>query len=234
MYDALHTHLMEAARTADPKTVSRFFKTAPGTYGAHDRFLGLPIPFLRKAIKAFDGMTSHDVARLLESPYNEVRLCALLGLVEMYKRGDEAEKQALHAFYKDHMGRVNNWNLVDGSAPMLMGDPLLKGGEELLVAYAKDQDLWVRRIGVVATWRFIQMERFDMTQRLCEMLLGDGEDLMHKACGWMLREMGKKDEATLIAFLDRFTPRMPRTMLRYALERLEPSVRAKYMRMPTL
>ena len=228
-YDTLISILMEKARACDPQTVSRFFKTAPGTYGAHDQFLGLSVPMLRQTLKGAGAIALEDAARLLSSPYNEIRLFALLYLVETYKKGDEGLKDALHGFYKTHMVRVNNWNLVDASAPMLMGDPLLGKSDDLLEAYVLDTNMWVRRIGVVATWRFILKGHFGTTMRLCTDLLKDPEDLMHKACGWMLREVGKKDEKVLVAYLDDHAPHMPRTMLRYALERLSPSQKARYM-----
>lgn len=229
-YDTLMTTLMEKARTCDPQTVARFFKTAPGTYGSHDQFLGLSVPFLRQTLKKTGEIPLEDAARLLASPYNEIRLVALLHLVEVYKRGDEAMKETLHGFYQTHMARVNNWNLVDASAPMLMGDPLLDKSDALLETYVRDADMWVRRIGIVATWRFILKGRFETTTRLCTTLLKDPEDLMHKACGWMLREVGKKDERVLVAYLDSHAPHMPRTMLRYALERLTHTQKTHYMK----
>lgn len=209
----------------------RFFKCGPGQYGEGDQFLGLSVPQVRSVLGAYRTLPVPECAALLQSPYNEARLLGLLILVAQYQRkqGTEAERQTVFDTYLAQRDRVNNWNLVDASAPAIVGGHLLQRDRALLYTLVQSSVLWDRRIAVLATFAFIRAGDFADTLRLCELLLGDHEDLMHKACGWMLREVGKRDEAALRAFLDAHAPRMPRTMLRYALEKLAPALRASYM-----
>ncbi len=209
----------------------RFFKTGPGQYGEGDQFLGLSVPQVRTVLAQYRSMPLPDAVVLLQSPYNEARLLAVLLLVVHYqrKRATAAERQAVFDAYLASRSRVNNWNLVDASAPAIVGGQLLQGDRALLYELAQSASLWDRRIAVLASFAFIRAGDFGDTLRLSERLLGDREDLMHKACGWMLREVGKRDEAALRTFLDAHAAQMPRTMLRYALEKLPPAVRADYM-----
>ena len=209
----------------------RFFKCGPGQYGEGDQFLGLSVPQVRSVLAAYRTLPVPECVALLQSPYNEARLLALLILVAQYqrKRASEAEREAVFDAYLAHRNRVNNWNLVDGSAPAIVGGHLQQRDRALLYQLVESDSLWDRRIAVLATFAFIRTGDFSDTLRLCERLLTDREDLMHKACGWMLREVGKRDEAALRAFLDAHAGKMPRTMLRYALERLPPDVRTGYM-----
>lgn len=228
--DALHA--LTTLRDPDKAAFfQRFFKCGPGQYGEGDQFLGLSVPQVRSVLAAYRSLPVADCVALLQSPYNEARLLALLILVAQYqrKRASEAERQTVYDAYLAQRSRVNNWNLVDASAPIIVGGHLLQRERSLLDTLVQSPVLWDRRIAVLATFAFIRAGDFADTLRLCEHQLTDREDLMHKACGWMLREVGKRDEAVLRAFLDTHARKMPRTMLRYALEKLAPEVRAAYM-----
>lgn len=223
---------LESQRDPDKAAFfQRFFKCGPGQYGAGDQFLGLSVPQVRSVLAQYRTLPLAECVALLQSPYNEARLLALLIWVAQYqrKRASESERQLVFEAYWAQRSRVNNWNLVDASAPAIVGGHLLPRDRGLLYELAKSASLWDRRIAVLATFTFIRTGDFADTLQLCERLLHDHEDLMHKACGWMLREVGKRDEAVLRGFLDRHAGRMPRTMLRYALEKLPPELRADYM-----
>lgn len=225
-------HALESLRDPDKAAFfQRFFKCGPGQYGEGDQFLGLSVPQVRSVLAQYRTLPVPDCVALLQSPYNEARLLALLILGAQYqrKRASEAEQQAIFDAYLAQRSRVNNWNLVDASAPAIVGGHLLQRDRALLYELVKSKSLWDRRIAVLATFAFIRAGDFADTLRLCELLLVDREDLMHKACGWMLREVGKRDEAVVRAFLDAHASQMPRTMLRYALEKLAPPVRTAYM-----
>ncbi len=225
-------HALLALRDPDKAAFfQRFFKCGPGQYGAGDQFLGLSVPQVRSVLAQYRTLPVADCVALLQSPYNEVRLLALLILVAHYQRKHamEAERQAVYDAYLDNRSQVNNWNLVDASAPTIVGVHLLQRDRSLLDTLVQSSVLWDRRIAVLATFAFIPAGEFGYTLRLCGQLLDDREDLMHKACGWMLREVGKRDEAVLRGFLDTHARKMPRTMLRYALEKLPPAVRTAYM-----
>ncbi|CAH0533745.1 hypothetical protein VST7929_01620 [Vibrio stylophorae] len=228
---AVADHLMALADPALAQKATRFFKTGPGEYGEGDQFLGIRVPELRRLAKqvSFDLSAS---LQWLQSPYHEFRHFALLYWVHHYPRLDAQGQQALAKAYIDHWHRVNNWDLVDCSAHYILGaylDSYHAGDTSLLVAWAQSPQLWQRRIAMVASWHWIRQNRFELTLSLCQLLFQDQEDLMHKACGWMLREVGKRDEAVLTQFLDAHTKQMPRTSLRYAIERLTPAQRQYYL-----
>ncbi|MDR3371496.1 DNA alkylation repair protein [Rhodoferax sp.] len=208
------------------KFLAGFFKTGPGQYGEGDQFLGIVVPAVRQMAKQFRRLPLVDCETLLASPYNEERLLALLILAGRYQQGDVAIQDKVYQLYLAHRHRVNNWNLVDSSAPNIVGAHLLTRDRALLVELAQSRSLWDRRIAVLATLTFIRAKDFADTLRLVEMLLADPQDLMHKACGWMLRELGKRDAAVLEDFLSIHQQVMPRTMLRYAIERFAPDKRA--------
>lgn len=217
-----------------PKAVflQGFFKTATGQYGYGDRFRGITVPVLRSLAREYRDLAFADAAALLESEWHEDRLTALFLLMNLYAKGAPPERARIHAHYVAKIAtRVNNWDLVDTSAAHLVGAHLAEHAADtsLLDALARDPNLWRRRVAIVATHHFIRRGSFGDTLRIAEILLNDREDLMHKATGWMLREMGKKDVAPLLAFLDRHAAVMPRTMLRYALERLPEPTRKAYM-----
>ncbi len=233
MPDAAADVLKVLHALADPARAAaqqRYFKTGPGEYGHGDRFLGLTVPQVRAQARAFRTLALKEVVKLLRSPFNEARLLALLILVHRFERGAAAERQTVFDTYMRERRWVNNWNLVDTSAPAILGGHLLQADRAQLRELARSSRLWDRRMAVVATFTFIRAGDHADTLSLCQGLLQDPEDLMHKACGWMLREVGNRDGAVLCSFLDRHALCMPRTMLRYAIEKLDPEQRQHYMK----
>jgi 3-methyladenine DNA glycosylase AlkD len=217
---------------ADPEAAivaQRFFKTAPGQYSAGDLFLGIPVPVLRKLMREFRGLPLAEVRVLLCSQWHEERLLALFFLTHAYASGDEAMREWVYAFYLQHRERVNNWDLVDSSAHLIVGPWLEQRDRSVLVEWARSESLWERRIAVVATFHFIRKGDFSDILKLAELLLRDPHDLMHKAVGWMLREAGKRDRSPLEKFLAVNASKMPRTMLRYAIEKFTESERQRYL-----
>ncbi|ASQ91092.1 DNA alkylation repair protein [Prosthecochloris sp. GSB1] len=208
----------------------RFFRTGKGEYGEGDRFLGIRVPALRKQLREFAGVSLDDVGGLLFSPFHEERLFALLLLVVKFERGSGEERQAVYDFYIRNRNRVNNWDLVDSSAPHIAG-AWLEGREKTpLYELARSASLWDRRIAIVATFHFIRRNRFDDTLNIAGLLKHDREDLIHKAVGWMLREVGKRDARAEKEFLRLHAVGMPRTMLRYAIERFPEPERRQYLK----
>ena len=218
--------LLALADADKAKFLDGFFKTGPGQYGEGDRFLGIVVPAIRQVAKQFRLLSLPDCEALLASPYNEERLLALLILVGRYQQGDVITQENVYQLYLAHRQRVNNWNLVDSSAPAIVGTHLLTRDRSVLVELARSPTLWDRRIAVLATLTFIRAKDFSDTLRLAELLLADPQDLMHKACGWMLREVGKRDATVLEDFLSLHQRAMPRTTLRYAIERFTADKRA--------
>ncbi len=213
----------------DARQYQRFFKTGPGEYGEGDRFRGIRVPVLRHLTRTYAALPLDQTERLLASPYHEDRMLALLIMVRQYQRGDRTTQNRLYRSYVNHLARINNWDLVDCSAPYLPGPHLATRDRAILDRWAASPHLWTRRIAIMATFHFIRLGQFDDTLRLAARLLGDPEDLMHKATGWMLREVGNRDRETLRTFLDHHLPTMPRTMLRYAIEKLPPNERRAYL-----
>lgn len=211
---------------------SYYFKTGPGHYAEHDQFLGVSVPNLRKLAKSYKQLENRDIQQLIESPFNEERLIALFVLIEQYNQGDEETKQMIYQFYLNNLKQVNNWNLVDASAHLIIGNQLYKKDRHLLLSLAQSEVLWEKRIAIVSTWYFIRQNELEWTFKIAKILLKDKHDLIHKAVGWMLREAGKKDEAKLINFLNQYTSYMPRTMLRYSIERLPEQLRKAYLVKP--
>lgn len=207
----------------------RFFKTGKGEYGEGDRFLGVRVPVLRQHIRQFRDAAPEAVLELLASDFHEERLFALLLLVEKFKHGTERERGWIYRQYLAHTQYINNWDLVDSSADKIVGAWLQPRSRRPLYRLAKSKSLWERRIAIIATFHFIRQHDFHDALALCELLLGDKEDLIHKASGWMLREAGKRDLAAEKAFLDRHCAMMPRTMLRYAIERFPDADRRAYL-----
>jgi len=223
----------ELASLADPRhaaVLQRFFKTGPGQYGEGDRFRGIRVPVLRKVARKYRHLSLAEAEQLLQSAFHEDRLLALLILIDHYYRRDDAFRDEIHRFYLDHTGWVNNWDLVDASAPHLVGHYLMDRSKDLLIRLAASRVLWERRMAIIATFHFIKQGDFDDTLRVARLLLGDPEDLIHKAVGWMLREVGKRDVTAAEAFLEAHYRKMPRTMLRYAIERLPEARRQAYLK----
>jgi 3-methyladenine DNA glycosylase AlkD len=208
----------------------RFFKTGPGQYGEGDRFLGVKAGPLRRLASECRPLPLGEAGKLLGSAFHEARMLALLVLVGAFEKGDGASRKAIYDLYLASTARVNNWDLVDASAPPIVGGFLAERGRRPLTRLAGSPSLWERRIAVVATLHFIRRDDFADTLRLAGLLLGDREDLIHKAVGWMLREVGKRDQAMLEGFLSGHCRQMPRTMLRYALERLPEARRRQYLK----
>ncbi len=230
---SLAAALADLKRLADAdkaKFLSRFFKTGPGEYAAKDRFLGIPVPCLRQLAKKYSGLPLGSIERLLKSPDHETRLLGLLLLVKRYPRALASEQEAIFRCYVRNARHINNWDLVDLSAPHILGAHLKDRGQGLLEKWAASPVLWERRLALLATFHYIRAHDFRLTLRLADRLLQDPEDLLHKATGWMLREIGKRDRGVLEAFLRTRYRRMPRTMLRYAIERLPEPRRLAYLR----
>lgn len=212
--------------TLAPEAAKRFFKVSEGSYGAGDAFLGITVPNVRKIAKIYEDVELHIIKELLQSKYNEERLLALLILVRQYEKGSVDFREELCAFYLNNLNRVNNWNLVDSSAHPILGHYLWDKDRSILAKMALSDVLWERRIAVVSTWYFIRQSDVEWTFKISKLLQNDPEDLIRKAVGWMLREAGKKDEVRLISFLIDHAKQMPKTMLRYAMERLSKEQRA--------
>lgn len=230
---ALEDLRRELRKAAEPERVEKlqsFFKTDPDGYGEGDVFLGVRVPAARAVVRRFDGLGIGEVSELLHSPVHEERLVALVCLVRRYERGDEQMRRRVYGLYLENTDYVNNWDLVDISAPHIVGAHLLDRPRGVLGRLARSGSVWERRISILATFAFIRVGDYDDTLRISRTLLRDEHDLIHKAAGWMLREVGKRDEALLVSFLERHSPEMPRTMLRYAAEKLAPQKRARLLR----
>jgi 3-methyladenine DNA glycosylase AlkD len=213
------------------KILQRFFKTGKGEYGEGDRFLGITVPILRKTVKPYCNLELCSLESLIQSAFHEERLGALLILVEKYKKEkSDLAKKRIYDFYCSKMQHINNWDLVDLTAPHIAGDYLFQQGKKIPAKWIKNKNLWARRIAIVSTFYFIREDCFEETTRVAECLLGDEEDLIHKAVGWMLREVGKRNMEREEAFLKKHYKKMPRTMLRYAIERFPEELRQKYLR----
>lgn len=206
-----------------------FFKTGPGEYAEHDQFIGVPVPSLRSIAKDFSTLSLAEIQCLLESTINEERLLALIILVSQYQKSDHQRREMIYQFYIQNVNHVNNWNLVDASAHLIIGAHLFDKNKKLLLTFAKSDNMWKRRIAVVSTWAFIRKNDLEWTFKISTLLMKDTHDLIHKAVGWMLREAGKRDITQLKAYLDQFAQQMPRTMLRYSIEKLTASERKKYL-----
>jgi 3-methyladenine DNA glycosylase AlkD len=208
---------------------ARFFKTGPGQYGEGDIFIGVRVPALRKLARELRDLPLTEIEALLHSPVHEERLLALLVLVLGVGKGDDDHRKVVYGFYLDNTQHVNNWDLVDSSAPAIVGGYLRDKPRKPLIGLAKSVSLWERRIAIVATQHFIRLDQFDDTLTISRLLLADKEDLIHKATGWMLREVGDGDEAALERFLEEHGTAMPRTMLRYAIEHFPPEQRQGFL-----
>ena len=213
----------------DARFLQGFFKTGVGQYGEGDIFLGIRVPELRKLAKEYKALPLKEILSLLKSPYHEVRLFALILFVNTFAQGDETIQKKIYNLYLANTRYINNWDLVDLSAPNIVGAFLMERNRKPLYQLAKSKILWERRIAVLATFNFIKNNQFADVLKIAGILLQDKEDLIHKAVGWMLREVGKKDTACAESFLQKHCRTMPRTMLRYAIERFTPVKKHKFM-----
>lgn len=209
----------------------RFFKTGPGQYGEGDQFLGVVVPDQRAVSVQYRDLPLSELEILISSPIHEYRLTALFILALQFAKADQKTQARLLKFYLAHIKFVNNWDLVDQSAPTIVGQYLLNKPRTLLDRLARSQNLWEKRIAMVATYAFIKQGDLVDTWRLAEYFLSETHDLMHKAVGWMLREAGKRNQSDLILFLDKFATQMPRTMLRYSIEKLSEQQRRHYLKL---
>lgn len=225
----LRSELRALADARQASILMRFFKTGPGKYGEGDRFLGIKVPVLRKLAQQYRALSIDDAVRLLRSEFHEERLTALFILIFHAVKGDEPIKKQIYDLYLANVQYVNNWDLVDLSSRDMVGRHLEDKSRAPLMRLAKSKNLWERRIAIVATYHFIRQHDFADTLAIAQTLLADREDLIHKAVGWMLREVGKHDIAVLEGFLDFHGRHMPRTMLRYAIERFPEKKRLAYL-----
>jgi 3-methyladenine DNA glycosylase AlkD len=226
---AIRGAMREIADADRAATARRFFKTAPGEYGHGDEFLGIRVPDSRRIARAHRGLSRADTIRLLASRWHEERLVALLLLVDAHQRGTTADRMALHLAYLANTALVDNWDLVDTSASELVGTHIAEGGTACVERLARSASLWERRIAIIATFAPLRAHDFGPTLHIAEMLLGDGHDLIHKAVGWMLREVGNRNGTVARRFLKEHGATMPRTTLRYAIERFSPAERKRYL-----
>jgi len=210
--------------------LQRFFKTGKGEYGEGDIFYGIKVPEQRIIAKQFKDLSLVDLKELNNSKVHEERLIAVFILVDQYKRGDEKKKKAVFDFYLKNRKGINNWDLVDLSAPKIVGAHLINKEKDLLYKFANLKDLWKKRISIISTQTFIREHFFEDTLKISQILLHDKHDLIHKAVGWMLREIGNRDIETEEIFLMKYYKKMPRTMLRYAIEKFPEQKRIKYLK----
>ncbi|MGA2066537.1 MAG: DNA alkylation repair protein [Thermoguttaceae bacterium] len=226
----LQTRLRSLGNPGDAAFLAGFFKTGPGQYGEGDVFIGVRVPVVRKVAREFKTLPPAEVECLLRSEIHEERLAALVILVMQAARADAKARKAICDLYLANTKFINNWDLVDLSAPQIVGAYLAGKSRRPLYRLARSSWLWDRRISILATFHFIRQGDFVDALKIAEMLLADREDLLHKAVGWMLREVGKRDVAALEQFLGRHCRAMPRTMLRYAIEKLPERRRQEYLR----
>ena len=225
----IQKRLRQFASREKAKVLQRFFKTGPGEYGEGDHFLGVVVPDIRRVAKEFQNAPLDEITTLLASTVHEERLLALLMLVQAYSGGDYSLKKKIYSLYLKNTKHINNWDLVDLSAPNIVGAYLLDRNRTPLYTFAQSKNLWKRRIAILATFQFIKQNDFDDTLGISKILLMDEHDLLHKAVGWMLREVGKRSLPVEENFLSQHYKKMPRTMLRYAIERFPEGKRRRYL-----
>ena len=225
----LKARLAERADASRIPVLQGFFKTGPGEYAEGDEFIGVTVPNVRAVVRAAGDVPLAEAARLLRSRVHEERLLALLILVRAFERGDDETRRAIYELYLANTAFINNWDLVDTSAAPIVGGWLRDRSRAPLRRLAKSPSLWERRIAILATFRFIRDGEFEPTFEIADLLLADAHDLIHKAVGWMLREVGNRDAAAERRFLARRSARMPRTMLRYAIEKFPEPERRAYL-----
>lgn len=226
----IHEELKKLSDQERAAHLQKYFKTGKGEYGEGDVFLGLRVPAVRKIAKKFNNLSIDEAEKFLQSPYHEERLFALFILVDLFKKGNEEDKKKIYELYLKNTNFINNWDLVDVSAGPIVGAYLFKRNKETIYKLAQSENLWERRIAIMATFYFIAQNEFTDTLEIAEMLLNDKEDLIHKAVGWMLREIGKRNLEVEENFLKKHSLNMPRTMLRYAIEKFPEDKRKSYLK----
>jgi 3-methyladenine DNA glycosylase AlkD len=221
----LLSELYEHKNSEKARVLQSFFKTGDGEYGAGDIFLGIQVPILRKLVKKYGGEVSmDDVEKLLYSKIHEERMLAVLFLVQKYS----SDKTGVYKFYLKNAKQINNWDLVDVSCHKVVGDYLLNRNRKILYELSKSKNIWEKRIAIISTFKFIRENDFSDTLKISSILLGDSHDLIHKAVGWMLREVGKRDRSILEEFLEKHLGKMPKVTLRYAVEKFSREDRLKW------
>lgn len=228
--EAIQHDLQAVADPAKAVFLTRFFKTGPGEYAEGDKFIGVTVPAQRRVAKRYiTKLTLSEAKKLLHSPYHEHRLTALLILVAQFAKGNQQQRTAIYELYLHNTDRINNWDLVDSSAEYIVGPYLEKKNKSALLQLAASPLVWERRIAILATFHYIRQRQYDWALRVIAQLLTDDHDLIHKASGWMLREIGKRDRAELLKFLATHHTAIPRTTLRYAIEHFDPATRKAYL-----
>jgi len=222
-------HLNSLANPGIAEHSQRFFKTAKGEYGYGDKFLGIRVPVIRQVVRKYKTASLSTAEKLLRSCYHEIRLFALLLLVDRFSTGSVDEQEVIYQLYLNNTRYINNWDLVDSSVHYIVGAYLDGKDKSVLYGLAESDSLWERRVAIMATFYFIRQNQFADALKLSKILLTDEEDLIHKAVGWMIREIGKRDRDKEIAFLNRHCKKMPRTMLRYAIEKFSKIERRQYL-----
>lgn len=232
LFNQLEEDLQKSANPEKAVTWKRFFKTGPGQYSEQEIFLGIMVPQLRKLAKTYHNLAFEHIKQLLYSPIHEERLLSLLILVQNFQKNKENGKisKKIYSFLVKNIKQVNNWALVDFIVWNIVGPYLQDKPKDILYKWAKSANLWIRRSAIISTNHYIKQNLFSETLKIADMLLNDQEDLIHKAVGWMLREIGKRDQAVEEKFLKSRYKKMPRTMLRYAIERFEESKRQAYLK----
>jgi len=227
----IHNELVSLGSPQKAAFLSRFFKTGKGQYGEGDVFLGVTMPEIRAVVAKYGHLPVEDWQALLHSPYHEVRMASLIGLMKRFQKSkkDPKTQQQIFNIYLASLDYINNWDLVDVTCRDIVGAYLFHRDREVLYDLAQRSHLWAQRVAMVSTWYFIKYNQFSDALKIAELLLTHSHDLIHKAVGWMLREIGKRDELVLEEFLDTFTKQMPRTALRYAIERFPESKRKYYL-----
>ncbi len=230
MINKLVKELKKSQDKKQAEILQRFFKTENGQYGEGDVFLGIKVPIQRRICSKYK-LELNEIQELLNSRIHEHRLCGLFALVSRYKRADEKFKRKIFKFYLKNAKKINNWDLVDLSAPSIVGDYLLNKDKKILYKLAKSKNLWEKRIAIVSTSQFIRKGKYlNEVLKISKILLKDEHDLIHKAVGWMLRELGKRDVKKLELFIQKNYKSMPRTTLRYAIERFPENKRKNYLK----
>ncbi|MFH1867157.1 MAG: DNA alkylation repair protein [Patescibacteria group bacterium] len=233
MLKCIKKEIRKQASPARAKVSQWFFKTGKGQYGEGDKFLGLTVPQSRTLAQKYKNLAFNDISKLLKSMFHEERQIALFILVHNFEHGDAKLKQKIYNFYLKNIRYINNWDLVDLSAHKIVGAYLLSRNTSLLTKLARSKNIWERRIAIISTFQFIRNHKFDHTLKISKILLRDQHDLIHKAVGWMLREVGKRDKKVLVKFLKQNAKDMPRTALRYAIEHFPKIERRRWLTLPS-
>ncbi len=230
MLERLIKDLKKLGNKEKAKILSRFFKTGKGDYGEGDIFLGITVPEQRKIAIKYKNIDLKDAEYLMLDKIHEFRLTAILILVQKFQSGNNAEKKEIIDFYLKNNSKINNWDLVDLSADKILGAHLIDKDRSILYKLAESKNVWKRRIAIISTFHLIKNNKFEDTMKISKLLLGDRHDLIQKAVGWMLREVGKKDRKMLLDFLDKHYKEVPRTMLRYSIEKFNDKERMHYLK----